>query len=55
MQSVVLKGTKDGYELILKETASLREILVDLKQLLEGLGEESEKRQRSITFECSDG
>ncbi|WP_220730103.1 septum site-determining protein MinC [Apilactobacillus zhangqiuensis] len=48
MQSVVLKGTKDGYELILKETASIREILVDLKQLLEGLGEESEKGKSQL-------
>ncbi|GAA6114277.1 septum site-determining protein MinC [Apilactobacillus apinorum] len=50
MQSVVLKGTKDGYELILKETASIREILVDLKQLLEDLSEESKKSSNKLSL-----
>ncbi|GAA6112424.1 MAG: cell division inhibitor [Apilactobacillus sp.] len=50
MQSVVLKGTKDGYELILKETASIREILVDLKQLLEDLSEESKKNSNKLSL-----
>ncbi|CAI2650078.1 septum site-determining protein MinC [Apilactobacillus apinorum] len=50
MQSVVLKGTKDGYELILKETASIRDILVDLKQLLEDLSEESKKSSNKLSL-----
>lgn len=41
MQSVVLKGIQAGYELIIKENASIREILVDLKQLLDGLSEKN--------------
>jgi len=37
MQAAVLRGTQNGYDLVLKQSASLDQILVDLKALLENL------------------
>ncbi|GEO65984.1 septum site-determining protein MinC [Levilactobacillus spicheri] len=37
MQAAVLRGTQNGYDLVLKQSASLDQILVDLKTLLENL------------------
>jgi len=37
MQAAVLRGTQNGYDLVLKQSASLDQILVDLKVLLENL------------------
>ncbi|WP_125573462.1 septum site-determining protein MinC [Levilactobacillus huananensis] len=37
MQAAVLRGTQNGYDLVLKQTASFEQILVDLKALLEKL------------------
>ena len=36
-QSVVLKASNDGYELILRQEASFDDIMVDLKVLLDRL------------------
>ncbi|WP_125545988.1 septum site-determining protein MinC [Levilactobacillus lindianensis] len=37
MQAAVLRGTQNGYDLVLKQAASFEQILVDLKALLEKL------------------
>ncbi|MFC6260432.1 septum site-determining protein MinC [Levilactobacillus fujinensis] len=37
MQAAVLRGTQNGYDLVLKQSASLDQVLVDLKALLENL------------------
>ncbi|HIW72495.1 MAG TPA: cell division inhibitor [Candidatus Levilactobacillus faecigallinarum] len=37
MQAAVLRGTQNGYDLVLKQSASLDQILADLKTLLENL------------------
>ncbi|KRO04297.1 septum formation inhibitor [Levilactobacillus paucivorans] len=37
MQAAVLRGTQNGYDLVLKQSASFEQILVDLKALLEKL------------------
>lgn len=37
MQAAVLRGTQNGYDLVLKQSASIEQILVDLKELLENL------------------
>ena len=37
MQAVVLKGYKNGYELILEPTASFSEIKIELGELMEKL------------------
>ncbi|WP_125581480.1 septum site-determining protein MinC [Levilactobacillus cerevisiae] len=37
MQAAVLRGTQNGYDLVLKQSASLDQVLVDLKTLLENL------------------
>ena len=37
MQAAVLRGTQDGYELVIKQSASLDQVMIDLKTLLENL------------------
>ena len=37
MQTVILKGHKDGYEITLKDDADFTLITSELRQLLEGL------------------
>ncbi|WP_407887383.1 septum site-determining protein MinC [Levilactobacillus sp. N40-8-2] len=37
MQAAVLRGTQNGYDLVLKQSASLDQILADLRSLLENL------------------
>ncbi|MFC6275687.1 septum site-determining protein MinC [Levilactobacillus tangyuanensis] len=37
MQAAVLRGTQNGYDLVLKQSASFEQVMVDLKELLENL------------------
>jgi septum site-determining protein MinC len=56
MQSVVLKGTNSGYELILEENASIREILTDLSQLLAKLVQQiGSNDEKNITLNIQMG
>ncbi|MCW3777886.1 septum site-determining protein MinC [Levilactobacillus namurensis] len=47
MQAAVLRGTQNGYDLVLKQSASLDQILVDLKTLLENLKVDPQAQETS--------
>lgn len=56
MGAVVLKGRKDGYELILKADASIESIIVELKELLDNLQrDENLKKDTQFTFQLNTG
>ena len=46
MDNVVLKGRKDGYEIILKDTSSFDDIINDLKLLLQRLNQNESSSQK---------
>ncbi len=46
MDNVVLKGRKDGYEIILKDTSSFDDIINDLKLLLQRLNQNESSTQK---------
>lgn len=46
MDNVVLKGRKDGYEIILKDTSAFDEIIIDLKALLQRLNQDESSQQK---------
>lgn len=56
MQAVVLKGYKNGYELILEPTASFSEIKIELGELMEKLhNDESADRTEKYSFNINTG
>lgn len=48
MQAAVLRGTQNGYDLVLKQSASLDQILVDLKTLLENLKVDPQAQEATL-------
>ncbi|MCI5762122.1 MAG: cell division inhibitor [Ligilactobacillus agilis] len=55
MQTVILKGHKDGYEITLKDDADFTLITSELRQLLEGLKQDEGSKQTTITFKVNTG
>ncbi|TWW14034.1 cell division inhibitor [Dellaglioa algida] len=48
MQSVILKGYKDGYEIILKQDFGLDKILVELRELFDNLSAEKKNADDTV-------
>ena len=55
MQTVILKGHKDGHELTLKDNADFMVIITELKQLLDGLKQDNYLEKTTITFKINTG
>jgi len=51
MQAAVLRGTQNGYDLVLKQSASLDQILVDLKALLENLKVDPQMMDTTVSLD----
>ncbi len=54
--AAVLRGTKDGYRIILDDQASVKEIFTSLKKLLDSLQSQSEfSKPKTISFDIKTG
>ncbi|KRL84161.1 septum site-determining protein MinC [Ligilactobacillus apodemi] len=55
MQAAVLKGYKDGYELILRDNADFDKILVELKDLFRKLQLDTIEEEKQVSFTVNSG
>ncbi|KRN24764.1 septum formation inhibitor [Secundilactobacillus similis DSM 23365 = JCM 2765] len=51
MQSVVLRGNQDGYQLVLSQAASFEAIKLELRGLLDNLAADSQIKDKTISFD----
>lgn len=51
MQSVVLRGNQDGYQLVLSQAAGFEAIKLELRGLLDNLAAESQVKDKTISFD----
>ena len=51
MQAAVLRGTQDGYDLVIKQSASLDQVMVDLKTLLENLKADAQAPTERVSLD----
>lgn len=51
MQAAVLRGTQDGYDLVIKQSASLDQVMIDLKTLLENLKADSQTEGGQVSLD----
>ncbi|GEO68644.1 septum site-determining protein MinC [Levilactobacillus acidifarinae] len=51
MQAAVLRGTQDGYDLVIKQSASLDQVMVDLKTLLENLKADAQAPTEQVSLD----
>ncbi|WP_225352048.1 hypothetical protein [Secundilactobacillus similis] len=52
MQSVVLRGNQDGYQLVLSQAASFEAIKLELRGLLDNLAADSQIKDKTISLMC---
>ncbi|MDT6980976.1 septum site-determining protein MinC [Levilactobacillus zymae] len=51
MQAAVLRGTQDGYDLVIKQSASLDQVMINLKTLLENLKADSQTEGGQVSLD----
>lgn len=51
MQSVVLRGNQDGYQLVLSQAAGFEAIKLELRELLDNLAADSQIKEKTISFD----